>query len=239
MDLSILRDKRCLVTGATGGLGRELAKVFGAAGCRMFLTGRNAWLEECALATTGPEGNHALACAADLRDPAQLQALVDAVLEAWTGVDILLNCAGVFPVGPFLDSAPGAYEACFDLNVRAPLLLARSFGRGMAESGWGRVVNIASSSAYSGFRDTALYCASKHALLGLSRALHQEWKGSGVRVLCVSPGSIATDMALAFPGQDPATFLDPHEVAMFIADLVACDGNMVTEEIRLNRMEIR
>ena len=152
---------------------------------------------------------------------------------------MLVNNAGVFPVKALAESTAADYEECFAVNVRAPFLLARAFAPEMMAAEWGRILNVASSSAYAGFKETSLYCASKHALLGLSRALHDELKSSGVRVLCASPGSLQTQMGRTVKNQDFSTFLDPAEVAEVAVDLLARDGLMAVDEIRLNRMTIR
>jgi NAD(P)-dependent dehydrogenase (short-subunit alcohol dehydrogenase family) len=123
--------------------------------------------------------------------------------------------------------------------VRAPFLLSQVFGRAMARSGWGRIIHIGSSSAYGGFPNTILYCSSKHALLGLSRALHSELKGRGVRSYCISPGSVQTDMGRLVPGQNFETFISPEDVAEYAGFLASFNGNVVSEEIRLNRMRVQ
>jgi NAD(P)-dependent dehydrogenase (short-subunit alcohol dehydrogenase family) len=206
------------------------------AGCRVFPTGRKqALIEDLAGCLT--TGTHPLTgFAADLRNRSELAALVEAVRQAFGSIDILINCAGVFPVRPFLETDNETLDDCLQLHVTAPFILSRAFAGDMVQAGWGRIINIASSSAYAGFRNTAAYCASKHALLGLSRALHDELKHSGVRVFCFSPGSIRTEMAKVSVGHDYSSFLDPAEIAAFIVDVVSFDGTMITEEIRLNRM---
>jgi 3-oxoacyl-[acyl-carrier protein] reductase len=232
----VLRGKRCLVTGATGGLGTEIVRSLSRRGARLFLTGRNAASVE-ALARASGAG--AAGAAADLRSPEAIAGLVTAARTVFGGIDVLVNNAGIFPVKTLAASTPDDYEECFAVNVRAPYLLARAFAPGMASAGWGRILNIGSSSAYAGFKETSLYCASKHALLGLSRALHDELKASGVRVLCASPGSVQTPMGRLVKNQDFSTFLDPAEVADLAVDLLARDGLMAVDEIRLNRMTIR
>lgn len=240
MKVNTLRDRRCLVTGATGGLGREITLAMDRAGCRVFPTGRNpALIEEIAGSLTPVVGQSPRGFTADLRKPAEVEALVAAVRQAFGAIDILVNCAGVFPVRPFLETDNETLDACMQVHVTAPFLLCRAFAGDMMKAGWGRIINIASSSAYAGFRNTTAYCASKHALLGLSRALHDELKHFGVRVFCFSPGSIRTEMARVSVDQDYSTFLDPAEIATFIVDVVSFDGTMITEEIRLNRMVMR
>jgi NAD(P)-dependent dehydrogenase (short-subunit alcohol dehydrogenase family) len=240
MKVNALNDKRCLVTGATGGLGREIALAMHRAGCRVFPTGRNsAMIDNLAKQLTSAVGHQPTGFTADLRKPTEVEALVAAVRKEFGTIDILVNCAGVFPVHPFLETDKDTLDACMQVNVIAPFLLSRFFAGDMIKAGWGRIINIASSSAYAGFRNTTAYCTSKHAILGLSRALHDEMKHYGVRVFCFSPGSIRTEMARVSADQDSSTFLDPAEVAAFIVDAVSFDGTMITEEIRLNRMVMR
>ena len=100
-------------------------------------------------------------------------------------------------------------------------------------------MNVASSSAYNGSADTGLYCASKHALLGLSRSLYQELKPYGIRTYTVSPGSILTDMGATDTRQDFSTFLDPKEVAEYILFIVSYHNELIAEEVRLNRVLVR
>ncbi|MBF0127095.1 MAG: SDR family oxidoreductase [Magnetococcales bacterium] len=225
----------CLLTGATGGLGRAMAGRLARAGYRLFLTGRRAG----ALAELADSLGGAAWCAADLAAPGACEQIVAAASQTMGQVDVLINNAGVFPVGSFLETTPELYEQCFDINVRAPIRLSRLVLPGMVARGWGRLIHIASSSAYAGFRNTALYCASKHALLGFSRSLHDELRERQVRSICLSPGSLQTEMGRLVPGQDFSTFIDPVEVADYLVFVLSARGNMVTEEVRLNRVIIR
>ena len=112
----------------------------------------------------------------------------------------------------------------------------------MTEKKWGRIVNIASSSAHNGFKNAAIYCSSKHALLGLSRTLFVELKDSNVRTFCVAPGSMKTRMAKEDEGllaeHDYNTFLEPSEVAEFITKIISYDNEMISQEISVNRLNI-
>jgi NAD(P)-dependent dehydrogenase (short-subunit alcohol dehydrogenase family) len=232
-----LRGRTALVTGASGGLGSEIARTLGAAGCRLVLTGR----DDAKLAHLGrdlsAQGRAAEWIAADLRDARECEVLAERAQAAVGAVDVLVNAAGVFQVSGLAASRAEDFDALFALNVRAPFLLARALAPGMAERGWGRIVHIGSSSSYEGFANTSLYCASKHALLGLSRSLYREWRGRNVRVFCVAPGSIRTPMGREVPGQDWNTFLDPAEVAAYVAFVIAFDGAAISEEVRVNRVE--
>jgi 3-oxoacyl-[acyl-carrier protein] reductase len=181
-----------------------------------------------------------MAMPADLRSLDGIRMLTSNVRARFGNIEVLVNCAGVFPVKSLDQSSAEDFDACFAINVRAPFLLSTELASDMVRSGWGRIVNIGSSSAYAGFRDTSIYCASKHALLGFSRALNDELKARGVRTFCISPGSIDTAMGRdGARGQDVETFLDPDEIAQFVVDLISYDGPMIADEVRLNRMIYR
>jgi len=235
----MLQGKRALVTGATRGLGACIAEEYAKQGCDLVLVGRSAdgltKLREN-LHTYGVEVQTRVC---DLRVPEAVLALTDSLRDI--DVDILVNCAGVFPVKGISEVSLEEYDECMNINVRAPFLLIRELSRNMAKNNWGRIINIASSSAYGGSPLTSIYCASKHALLGLSRSLYKELKENNVRVICVSPGSIKTDMGKKVEalGQTYDTFMEPEEVAKYVVYNSSWDGNMVSEEVRLNRITVQ
>jgi NAD(P)-dependent dehydrogenase (short-subunit alcohol dehydrogenase family) len=231
-----LQNRTALLTGATGGLGDAIATALAARGCKLLLTARG---EEGLGRMRERLGGKAKVFAANLANPADIEELLGYAAETVGPIDILINNAGVFPVGPIEESSPEEFDRCFAINVRAPFLLCRACVPGMASRGWGRVVNIGSSSAFAGFKNTSVYCASKHALLGLSRSLHDEFRSRNVKVISVNPGSIQTEMGRQVPNQDFSTFLDPADVAEYVAFMISFDTNIISEEVRLNRLIIR
>jgi len=233
----ILCGKNCLITGATGGLGKEIAKEFAKNGCNLFLTGRN---NDKLNSLKNELENDQIKIDfedADLSDDGEIQKLIEKVKNTFVNIDILVNCAGVFPVKLLSDSTVEDFEKCFGVNVKAAFVLCKEFSQGMISKKWGRIINIASSSAYAGFKNTSIYCSSKHALLGLSRSLHSELKEHNVRTFCVSPGSIKTPMGKSVIGQNYETFLNPNEIAELIVRLVSFDNEMISQEIQLSRMD--
>ena len=235
----ILCGKNCLITGATGGLGKEIAKEFAKNGCNLFLTGRN----NDKLNSLKNELENSVNEIkidfedADLSDDGEIQKLIEKVKNTFVNIDILVNCAGVFPVKLLSDSTVEDFENCFSVNVKAAFVLCKEFSQGMISKKWGRIINIASSGAYNGRSKTVVYRASKHALLGLSRSLHSELKEYNVRTFCVSPGSIKTSMGKSVIGQNYETFLNPNEIAELIVHLVSFDNEMISQEIQLSRMD--
>ena len=236
-----LTNKSALITGATGGLGREIALSLATAGCKVFITGRNKAELELLSKNLGPLCLGHFVC--DLELESQIELLVAAAIRSAKfksgTIDILINCAGIFPVTDVVDTSFEDFNSCFNINVRAPFFLSKLLYPEMKKNSWGRIVNIGSSSAYGGFAGTSVYCASKHALLGVSRSMYSEFKEKGVRVFSVSPGSIQTPMGEKVINQDYSTFMNPSEISKFICELISYDTNMIAEEIRLNRVIVR
>jgi short-subunit dehydrogenase len=240
----ILQGKNCLITGATGGLGKEIVKEFAKNGCNLFLTGRNnEKLNSLKNELKNYENEIKIDFEhADLSDVDDIQKLIDKTKKVFSNIDILVNCAGIFPVKLLSDSTVEDFEKCFSVNVKAAFILSKEFSQEMISKKWGRIINIASSGAYNGRSKTTIYRASKHALLGLSRSLHSELKEHNVRTFCVSPGPIKTSMGHDIiknenPDEKFDSFMNPNEIAEFIVYLISFDNEMVSEEIRLSRID--
>jgi NAD(P)-dependent dehydrogenase (short-subunit alcohol dehydrogenase family) len=110
-------------------------------------------------------------------------------------VDVLINNAGLAESAPLTRTGDDLWDRAIDVNLRAPFELSRALAPGMAERGWGRIVNIASTAGLKGYRYTSAYCASKHGLIGLTRALAVELARKGVTVNAICPGFTDTDIA--------------------------------------------
>lgn len=232
--------KKVLITGGNRGLGLELCHTYSKNGYSVVTTVRNSETLQNFLKTNNGSilkdaGVNFYTC--DLSNLSEVQGLCSKI--GW--VDILINCAGIFHVGNLVDCDIDSYNECIAVNLTAPFLLIQQFCPYMIDQKWGRIINIGSSSAYNGSVKTSVYCASKHAILGLSRSLFQELKEYGVRTICVSPGTIKTDMGRSVEslGQEYDTFINPKELAEYILYNSSLDDNMISEEIRLNRVFIQ
>lgn len=176
-----LAGRAALVTGGAKGIGRAIADALAAAGARVSIIGRDA----AALQATGFA--HA---AADVTDSAALHAAI-ARLGPF---DVLVNNAGGAFSAPFARHRPADWDAMLALNLTACFTAGQAVLPGMVARGWGRIVSIASTAGLKGYAYTAAYCAAKHGLIGLTRALAMETARSGVTVNAVCPGF--TDTAL-------------------------------------------
>jgi len=237
----ILENKNCLITGATGGMGKCIALEMARNKCNLFLTSTNA------VKLRKLKRELESSCGRDIKvfyEPGDLgkirdvNSIIRVVREKVSSIDILINCAGVFIPKFLSESNLSDFEISFNVNIRAAFIFCKEFSPDMIKNRWGRIVNIASSSAYMGRKKTSLYCASKHALLGLSRALHDELKKYSIRIFCVSPSGAKTKMGKSIENQKFNTLIHPKEVAEFIVFIISFDNEMISEEIRLNRMMI-
>jgi len=241
MNKKNLENKNCLITGATGELGNHLAEILLEDNCNIFLTARsNLKLQKLQKRLEKKNINNCKISfqAGDLTKIADVKKIISNVRRNFKTIDILINNAGIFLSKSISKSKIDEFQNIFDVNVRAPFLFSKEFSYDMKQKKWGRIVNIGSSSSYQGFSEGTIYCASKHALLGLSKSLFIELKNSKIRTFCISPGSIKTKMGKLDKKQNYKTFLDPKEVAEYIVFCINFDKELVSEEIRLNRFII-
>jgi 3-oxoacyl-[acyl-carrier protein] reductase len=187
MDLG-LDGKRCLVTGASKGIGRATAALLAQEGARLLLVAR----DRDGLAEAAPKGAEILA--ADVTAPDAGERLVAAAVERLGGLDALVNNAGTSFIKPLGDLTDEDWDGQWQLNVRAPERLMRAAAPLMAEAGWGRIVNVVSSSGKRPSLRNAAYSVTKAAQLSLSRAYADAWAGRGVLVNAVAPGLTASEL---------------------------------------------
>jgi NADP-dependent 3-hydroxy acid dehydrogenase YdfG len=186
-----LDGKVALVTGASRGIGAAVARRLAEAGASLGLASRSG-------DDLGIDGAVAQPC--DVRDPRQLDDIVAATVAAFGRLDILVANAGVGAYGPFLELAPDFLEEMIDVNVKGTLYAVRAALPHLLESGEGDIVTLASEAGRRGLPLEAVYCSSKFAQVGFTRALDHELRERGVRCTNVCPGGVATDFALE-PGR--------------------------------------
>jgi NAD(P)-dependent dehydrogenase (short-subunit alcohol dehydrogenase family) len=180
-----------LVTGGGRGIGRAIALRLAADGLAVAVAARS---RDQVDDTAHAAGARALALMLDVTDAASIAAALERTTRELGPVDVLVNNAGVAESAQFVKTEPDFWDRHFAVNVRGPYLLTRAVLPGMLERRWGRVINIASLAGLFGSPYVTAYTASKHALVGFTRALATEVSGKGVTVNALCPGFTATDI---------------------------------------------
>lgn len=185
-----------IVTGATSGLGLEIAHVLGRAGHRVVINSRSQRAVDEAVAALTAENVEACGFAADLGRHTECAALIDYAVAQFGRVDVLVNNAARPCIVDALDLEPAEWDNVLALNLSAPLWTAQAAARHMIEQGSGVIVNLSSVMGMTANAHRAAYIASKHGVIGLTRALAVEWGPLGIRTCTVSPSFIETRMVL-------------------------------------------
>jgi NAD(P)-dependent dehydrogenase (short-subunit alcohol dehydrogenase family) len=200
-----LRGKAAIVTGASRGLGREIAETLAAAGADLVLNASNAErLDQAAAAIREMSEGRVVCVAGDVADAATANRLTDAAVREFGRLDVLVNNAGVNVRGAIESLAPEDFDRVTGVNVKGPWLLCRAAAPIFRRQRCGRVVNVASALGLVARTERSLYCASKGALVQLTRELAVEWAEIGVTVNAVCPGPFETEMNRVL-FEDPAT----------------------------------
>lgn len=206
--MTSLAGKVALVTGASRGIGAAVARALAAEGVRLALGSRSG-------DDLGLDGAAVRPC--DVRRPDDLEALAAEAVERFGGIDILVANAGVGAYGPFLDLPSDQLEEMIDVNVKGTLFAVRAALPHLLQSDAADIVTLASEAGRRGLPLEAVYCASKFAQVGFTRALDHELREHGVRCTNVCPGGVATDFAIG-RGRTPdmpalAGMMTPEDIA--------------------------
>ena len=189
-----LSGRVAVVIGATSGIGRAIAIALAEHGADVVPTGRRKDGVESACREIESLGKRTLVQTTDVTQRDSIDALRDAVLNHFGGVDILVNAAGFTFRKPTVEVPEEQWTGLFDTNLNGPLRACQAFYEPLKRSGRGRVINIASLGSYLGFHEVTAYCASKSAVLSLTRGLAVEWARDGIVVNAIAPGIFPTEM---------------------------------------------
>jgi 3-oxoacyl-[acyl-carrier protein] reductase len=186
-----LTGKCALITGASGGIGGQIARALHAQGATVALSGtRSAPLQD--LAAELGERAHVLTC--DLSDTAMVDGLPKAAADLMGSLDILVNNAGITKDNLFMRMSDEEFQSVIDINLTATFRLCRGALRGMMKARWGRIINITSIVGHSGNPGQGNYTAAKAGVLAMSKSLAMEVASRNITVNCVAPGFIETPM---------------------------------------------
>lgn len=194
--MGVLEGRVAIVTGAAGGLGRAFCLALAAAGARLVaadLSGQGAMQTAEAVSAAGGE---ALAVAVDVTNLAETERMAATALDRWGQVDILVNNAGLYATlarRPFFELSPEEWDRVMAVNLKGPWLCARAVYPAMKQQGYGKIINIASATFFSGSPLWSHYVASKGGLIGLTRSMAREVGDDGICVNAIAPGFTLTE----------------------------------------------
>lgn len=194
-----LKERVAVVTGAGSGIGRAIALRLAEDTAKIAIWDINEAGAQETAEMIRAAGGTAMAMNVDCSDKAAIKAAADAVRAAWAPISILVNNAGIAPFTPFLDTDDALFDKVIAINLRGPWLMTKEILPDMVGAGWGRVINITSSSVQTGSPGQGHYVSSKGGLLGMTKALALEFAATGVTFNVIPPGFIDTPMLRAAP----------------------------------------
>jgi len=218
--------KTAIVTGASRGIGAAAARHLAELGANVVLVARSSAAIEEIAAEIEANGGNAAAVAGDIAAFETIQSAVDVATDRFGGVHVLVNNAGVIdPIARLSDSDPDEWAKVVDINLKGVYFGLRAVIPVMERQGAGTIVNISSGAATGALEGWSHYCSTKAAVLSLTRCADKEYRDRGIRVVGLSPGTVATEMQVQIKesGINPVSQLDPsvHIPAEWVAKAIA------------------
>jgi NAD(P)-dependent dehydrogenase (short-subunit alcohol dehydrogenase family) len=201
------------ITGGGRGIGRATAQALIAQGARVAIGDIDAALAE---STAEELGSGTIGLPLDVTDRDSFAGFLDQVQDRLGALDVLVNNAGIMPIGPFLDETDAMADRIVDINLRGVIFGSRLALQRFSERGTGHLVNIASTAGKAGVSGGATYCATKHAVVGLTEAIRQETRGTGIDVTVVMPHVVNTELGSGLSGTRGVKLVEPDDVAAAI-----------------------
>ena len=230
-----LKGKRALVTGGASGIGAAICEAFAVKGAKVAIVDINA---DAAASEANKIGAGAVSFACDVAEPTSVKRAVEDVLNAFGGLDILVNSAGVVFLAPAEDLPLDYWDKTININLKGTFLVSQAVGKAMIAAGkGGKIINLASQAGSVAIDQHVAYCASKFGVIGLSKTLAAEWGKHGLTVNTISPTVVLTELgkkAWAGPkGEAMKTripsgrFANPEEIAAAAVFLASAGADMI------------
>ncbi|MFC9359622.1 SDR family NAD(P)-dependent oxidoreductase [Rhodococcus sp. NPDC057014] len=240
--MTSLEGKVAIVTGAGRGLGRAMAQALVEAGAAVSVAARTATELDSFVDEAKAAGGQALACPTDITDEASVERMVEATVETFGRVDILVNNSGIVATTPLVEQSADEWDRVVATNLRGTFLATRAVGTRLLAQKSGKVVNIASNFALQGVANHAAYSASKAGVIAFTRSMAIEWARYGVQVNAIAPGYFATPLNAEMREDADALAKvvraipvrrmgEPDELKPWLLLLASKDSNFMTGEV--------
>ncbi|WP_302962517.1 3-oxoacyl-[acyl-carrier-protein] reductase [uncultured Adlercreutzia sp.] len=236
--------RAAVVTGSTRGIGREIARELASAGMNVVVNSSSAKslpaAEALAAEIAGEFGVEAVAVAANVADEAEANALIDAAMEAFGRVDVLVNNAGITRDGLAARMSDADFDAVIDINLKGTFHCCRAAAKVMMKQRWGRIVNLSSVVGVYGNAGQVNYAASKAGVIGMTKTLAKELARRNITANAVAPGFIATDMTDALSDSQKEAIVgrigsgrlgEPADIAHLVRFLASDEASYITGQV--------
>jgi NAD(P)-dependent dehydrogenase (short-subunit alcohol dehydrogenase family) len=242
MELTGLKGKSALITGASRGIGKSIAKVLTESGVRIICCARNEQLLLETCSEIEKNGGVAVPVRADVSSDSERKQLIKSAISSFEGIDFLINNAGIHTEKPALELKDEEFLQVMETNFFSMFSFSRELARSMIERGGGKIINIGSFWGQLGVIRNLAYCVSKAGIEAMTRCLAVEWARYNIQVNTIAPGHITTDVSKGAMANEklrdiilshiPARRLgDPVEVANLVAYLCSQEANYITGHI--------
>lgn len=217
-----LKGKKAIVTGGGRGLGRAVALALAAEGVQVGVCGRNKETLKETVDQLNQLGAEATFAVLDVSDQKNVEKGVDELAKSLGGVDILINNAGIGQFGNLMEISPNDFKTVFNTNFFGVYYVARAVYPYLKKSGQGDVVNVASTAGLKGGAGMSAYAASKAAVISLSQSMMAEWRKDDIRVITLTPSTIATELSISggLTDGNPEKVLQPEDFAEWVIDIL-------------------
>lgn len=229
----LLEGKSALITGGGRGIGKAIALTFANAGADIAIASRTAEQLEEVAAQVRAMGRECFAFPTDVTRADQVERLAQSALSAMGEVDVLVNNAGVFLVRPLAETTEDDWDRVMDTNLKSAFLLTRALIPHFQKRRSGTILNVSSLAGKKPYEGQAVYCASKHGLIGLTKVLAVELQPHNVRVSAICPGGVATDLTRGV--MERPDWLDPQDVAKLALYVATLSPKAAVDEVLLRR----
>lgn len=236
-----LEGRHAIVTGAGRGIGESIAHKLAMEGAEVLVVGRSLGPLADTVASIESTGGRAWALSADISSEDEVERVAAAALDRWGRTDILVNNAAVFDEPPFLEVDAATVRQIFDINVVGTFLMSQAVAKGMVDNGRGSIVHISSIDALGADGPVTAYSATKAAVVSMARTMTMELAPFGVRINCVAPGFVNTDMVHKtstpnvldhmlhdFKRVPIRRLIEPEEIAATVAFLASDEASAIT-----------
>ncbi|MCK4206956.1 SDR family oxidoreductase [Brucella pituitosa] len=232
-------NKTILITGASSGIGEGIARELAGAGAKVLLGARRLDRIEAIVTDIRNAGGTAAAQPLDVTDRSSIAAFVQAAMENWGRIDVLVNNAGVMPLSPLAAGKQDEWERMVDVNIKGVLWGIGAVLPIMEAQGSGQIINIGSIGALQVVPTAAVYCATKFAVRAISDGLRQE--STKIRITCVNPGVVESELASTITHEETMAVMDtyravalqPAEIARAVRQVIEAPQSVDTTEITI------